>query len=142
MTERLSASEWEFLRNISPEDINPGTVFYIATSMIPRLIAEYDALAEKLRVATDEGESYIVAYDLERFLFSDHLSDRDEAMKTIAHYADPANIPIVKKAIRREKCDWMREYMTEILAQLQETLALRTTGLPSTQIKSHRRNLA
>ena len=124
MTEGLSASEWEFLRKVSSRIIKIEKNNDILRFMLPRLIAEYDALAEKLRAAENTLEviSYMGASAAKKALFSKNSTERDDAVLAIAHYDDPAHIPILQKAIKQESNKELREDMIKILAQLQETV--------------------
>ena len=119
MTERLSEYEWRLLR----DSANPQDAEFILKTLLPILIAEYDALAEKLRAATNEGEdSYFPVLVAERRLFSHLTALRDEALRAISHYDDPAHIEILQRAIEQETNRELRADMRKTLAQLQETL--------------------
>ena len=120
MKEKLSEYEWGLLR----DSANPQDAEFILKTLLPILIAEYDALAEKLRVATDEGEdSYFPVLVAERHLFSHLTALRDEALRAIAHYDDPVHIPTLQRAIEQETNRELRADMQKTLAQLQETLS-------------------
>ena len=85
--------------------------------------ANVEVAGEALRQAgyVDDAETHKARLSLlERALASPDVNIRDGASIGMEAMDDPAAVGSLHAAIKNEPCDWLRQYLREVLAQLQD----------------------